>query len=119
MGWSAGPVALSCSCHFPCIMPNRNYSFVLCALAISVTVLLLLLLLLQVVAFGEGHASWVSRVAFDPWLCTTNSSGGPGETAAALPATPLRSRCIVFCSCRRQCRIVCSQGSACACLLRV
>lgn len=32
----------------------------------------------QVVAFGEGHASWVSRVAFDPWLCTTSSSSGPG-----------------------------------------
>ncbi|KAF6256805.1 WD40-repeat-containing domain protein [Scenedesmus sp. NREL 46B-D3] len=32
----------------------------------------------QVVAFGEGHASWVGRVAFDPWLCSTSSSGGPG-----------------------------------------
>lgn len=42
-----------------------------------------LMLLLQVVAFGEGHASWVSRVAFDPWLCTTSSSSGPGETLMA------------------------------------
>ncbi len=22
----------------------------------------------QVVAWGEGHSSWVSRVAFDPWV---------------------------------------------------
>jgi hypothetical protein len=45
--------------------------------------------LLQVVAFGEGHASWVSRVAFDPWLCATSSSGGPGEKDAGMPAAAL------------------------------
>jgi hypothetical protein len=41
---------------------------------------LLLLDAVQVVAFGEGHCSWVSRVAFDPWVChETKCSAGPGE----------------------------------------
>lgn len=37
-------------------------------------------LLLQVVAFGEGHSSWVMRVQFDPWSCgeATSSAGPPG-----------------------------------------
>eukprot|EP00775_Hariotina_reticulata_P004222 gene4222-4471_t len=39
----------------------------------------------QVVAFGEGHCSWVSRVAFDPWVCgETRCSAGPGSPAGQL-----------------------------------
>lgn len=39
---------------------------------------------LQVVAFGQGHNSWVSRVAFDPESCKdTRSSTGIGPAAAA------------------------------------
>jgi hypothetical protein len=30
----------------------------------------------QVVAFGEGHSSFVSRVGFDPWACSDGSGGG-------------------------------------------
>lgn len=43
-----------------------------------------LCLILQVVAFGEGHNSWVSRVAFDPYSCRdTRSSTSIGPAAAA------------------------------------
>jgi len=37
----------------------------------------------QVVAFGEGHSSFVSRVAFDPWSCSDGGGGGGGGAAAA------------------------------------
>lgn len=43
----------------------------------------------QVVAFGEGHSSFVSRVAFDPWACTDTNVGGSqqgGATGAAAGA---------------------------------
>eukprot|EP00879_Flechtneria_rotunda_P028765 GHRR01030985.1.p1 GENE.GHRR01030985.1~~GHRR01030985.1.p1 ORF type:complete len:472 (+),score=191.29 GHRR01030985.1:604-2019(+) len=38
----------------------------------------------QVVAFGEGHTSYVCRVAFDHWVCQdTSSSAGPAGLASA------------------------------------
>lgn len=43
---------------------------------------------MQVVAFGEGHTSWVSRVAFDPYSCKdTRSSTSIGPAAAAAAAS--------------------------------
>jgi WD40 repeat protein len=33
----------------------------------------------QVVAFGEGHSSFVSRVAFDPWSCSDSGGAGSGN----------------------------------------
>jgi hypothetical protein len=55
----------------------------------------------QVIAFGEGHSSFVSRVAFDPWGCSDSSGelaaassggaagGGNGGGAGAAPAAAL------------------------------
>jgi hypothetical protein len=50
----------------------------------------------QVVAFGEGHGSFVGRVAFDPWACTEGkeaasaaaglSGGGASSAGGAGPA---------------------------------
>ena len=34
----------------------------------------------QVLAWGEGHASWVSALAFDPWCARTCRSGSTTPT---------------------------------------
>lgn len=37
------------------------------------------------VAFGEGHGSFVSRVAFDPWACSNSAATATAAAAAASP----------------------------------
>lgn len=52
----------------------------------------------QVVAFGEGHSSWVTRVQFDPWACgeATPSSApmlpGPAQQAQQQPQQQLQEQ---------------------------
>jgi hypothetical protein len=70
-----------------------------------VLLFLLVCLLVQVVAFGEGHNSWVMRVQFDPWSCgeATSTSGPPG-----LPPTvsfPLIQRAQLAACCQLCCTL--------------
>jgi hypothetical protein len=46
---------------------------------------------MQVIAFGEGHNSWVMRVQFDPYNCgeSTTSAGPPGVLTHAWSSASL------------------------------
>jgi hypothetical protein len=51
-----------------------------CVLCCGTTCCAVIAVTMQVIAFGEGHNSWVMRVQFDPYNCgeSTSSSGPPG-----------------------------------------